>query len=214
MPDHPEPREADEALRKSEERFRAIFDSTFQFTGLMTPDGILLEANRAALDFAGIATEDFVNKPFWETRWWQGNEVRVQQLKDAVARAARGEFIRYEVEVQGAGDTTTSIDFSLKPVFDSHGRVTLLVPEGRDITHRRLAESQKQAAIEALRVRESYLSAIIENQALLTFSWMAKSAEGRQFSDGEGAAGRSRRVIERVRTKVGVAWGLFKVTSH
>jgi hypothetical protein len=26
--------------------------------------------------------------------------------------------------------------------------------------------------------------------------------------------GRSRRVIERVRTKVGVAWGLFKVTSH
>jgi hypothetical protein len=50
--------------------------------------------------------------------------------------------------------------------------------------------------------------------ALLTFSWMAESAEGRQFSDGEGAAGRSRRVIERVRTKVGVAWGLFKVTSH
>ena len=50
--------------------------------------------------------------------------------------------------------------------------------------------------------------------ALLTFSWMVESAEGRQFSDGERAAGRSRRVIERVRTKVGVAWGLFKVTSH
>src|SRR5208283_3042579 len=51
-------------------------------------------------------------------------------------------------------------------------------------------------------------------EALLTFSWMAENAEGRQFSDGERAAGRSRRVIERVRTKVGVAWGLFKVTSH
>src|SRR5208283_3012140 len=41
-----------------------------------------------------------------------------------------------------------------------------------------------------------------ENPALLTFSWMAENAEGRQFSDGERAAGRSRRVIERVRTKV------------
>ena len=44
--------EANEAVRDSERRFRAIFDSTFQFVGLSAPDGTLLEANQTALDFA------------------------------------------------------------------------------------------------------------------------------------------------------------------
>ena len=109
-------KQTEEALRKSEQRFRAIFNSTFQFTGLMTPDGMLIEANQTALDFAGIKLEDIINQPFWETRWWQGNETRVSHLKEAISRAAKGEFVRFEVELQGADDTAAMIDFSLKPV--------------------------------------------------------------------------------------------------
>jgi len=132
------------ALRKSEERFRAIFNSTFQFTGLMTPNGVLVEVNRAALDFAGTSTKETINRPFWETRWWAGNESRVKQLKEAIQRAARGEFVRYEIELQGAGLTTALIDFSLKPVFDESNTVVLLVPEGRDITALATMEEELQ----------------------------------------------------------------------
>src|SRR5687768_6111828 len=57
-------------LTDAERRFRAIFDQTFQFTGLMTRDGTLLEANRTALDFAGLRSVDVIGKPFWETPWW------------------------------------------------------------------------------------------------------------------------------------------------
>lgn len=128
------------ALQDSEQRFRAIFNSAFQFTGLMTPDGTLAEVNQTALDFAGVAKENVIDRPFWETPWWRGNEPRVRQLRDAVARAAAGEFVRYEVELQGVGTTTVVMDFSLKPVFDEVGRVALLIPEGRDITERRQAE--------------------------------------------------------------------------
>ncbi|MGK7951131.1 MAG: hypothetical protein AB4368_20685 [Xenococcaceae cyanobacterium] len=39
-------------LLETERRFRAIFDQTFQFIGLLTPDGILLEANREHPTFA------------------------------------------------------------------------------------------------------------------------------------------------------------------
>lgn len=58
------------ALQESERRFRAIFDGTFQFIALLNPDGILLEANKTALDFGGITQADVVNRPFWEARWW------------------------------------------------------------------------------------------------------------------------------------------------
>ena len=129
-----------ESLQESERRFRAIFNSTFQFTGVLQPDGALTEANQAALDFAGITLEDVRHHPFWETRWWAGNEVRVRQLREAITRAAGGEFVRYEVELQGAGDRTAIVDFSLAPVLDSGGRALLLICEGRDITERKRNE--------------------------------------------------------------------------
>jgi two-component system, cell cycle sensor histidine kinase and response regulator CckA len=137
-----ERKRVEEAVRESEKRFKAIFDSSFQFTGLMTPEGTLIEANRTALDFAGIGKEEAIGRPFWETRWWAGNDTRVAQLKDAIARAAEGEFVRYEVELQGTGDVTATIDFSIKPVSDPDGKVRLLIPEGRDVTERKKLETQ------------------------------------------------------------------------
>lgn len=131
---------AEQALRESEERFRAIFNQTFQFVGLLKPDGTLLEANQTALDFGGFTRSQVINRPFWEARWWTISTKTQEQLKAAIARAAQGEFVRYEVDVLGEGDRVATIDFSLRPIFDDAGRVKLLIPEGRDISDRKLAE--------------------------------------------------------------------------
>jgi PAS domain S-box-containing protein len=136
-----ERKRAEEALRESERKFKAIFNATFQFVGLLDLNGVLMEVNDSALQFAGIALEDAIHKPLWETRWWSGDNARVRQLKDAIARCTQGEFIRYEVELQGAGNITAIFDFSLKPVFDANGGVAMLVPEARDITDLKKAES-------------------------------------------------------------------------
>jgi PAS domain S-box-containing protein len=150
------------ALRESEQRFRAIFNSTFQFTGLLTPDGTLIEANQTALDFAGIKIDDIIRRPFWEARWWRGNGARVRQLREAITRAAGGEFVRYEVELQGAGETTVFIDFSLKPVFDPDGQVTLLIPEGRDITgHKRVEQALRDSELKYRTLFETAHDAIM-----------------------------------------------------
>ena len=137
-------KQEEQKLKERDERFRAIFNTTFQFTGLMTPDGTLIEANVAASDFTGLKVEDVTNRPFWETHWWKGNEERVRKLKESVRLAASGEFIRYEVELQGAGDVTAFFDFSIKPIFGSNGKVIFLVPEGRDITERKRAEDDRE----------------------------------------------------------------------
>ena len=147
----------DVMLDVSEMRFRDIFDSTFQFIGLLGPDGTLLEANRTALEFGGLSAADVVGRPFWEARWWAeapDPETPVR-LRSAVARAASGEFVRYEVEVRGAGERTAFIDFSLRPVHDDNsGAVVFIVPEGRDISERLVEDSRLRAAEERLRLAQ------------------------------------------------------------
>ncbi|WP_247010203.1 PAS domain S-box protein [Halorientalis litorea] len=116
-------------------RFESIFNQTFQFTGLLKPDGTLAEANDATLEFAGVERDSIIGKPLPEAPWWGHSETARNGVRDAIARAANGEFVRYETEARGANGLAT-IDFSIKPVTDEDGTVSLLVTEGRDVTAR------------------------------------------------------------------------------
>jgi two-component system cell cycle sensor histidine kinase/response regulator CckA len=155
---------AGEALRESERKFRAIFDQTFQFIGLMTPGGILIEANRTALKFAGIEESDVLDKPFWETPWWTHSPELQQELRDAVSTAASGEFVRFEATHLGANGRLHYVDFSIKPVKDKAGNVVLLIPEGRDISDRKRAEETLRESVR--RVQVAYDQAIIYAEQL------------------------------------------------
>ncbi|MBW4483233.1 MAG: PAS domain S-box protein [Tildeniella torsiva UHER 1998/13D] len=135
---------AEKALRESQQRFQAIFDQMYQFIGLLTPEGILLEANQTALAFGGFNREDVVGRPFWEAGWWTLSLETQSRLKQAIATASQGEFVRYEVQIQGADQQLITIDFSLRPVLDDQGQVVLLIPEGRDITQRKRMEEELQ----------------------------------------------------------------------
>jgi PAS domain S-box-containing protein len=134
----------EEAVRASEQRFRAIFDQSFQLIGLLTTDGIILEANRAGLEFAGVEEREVIGKPFWETPWWRHSPELQQRLREAVNEAADGQFVRFEVTHPDHEGRLHYVDFSLKPVTDSTGQVIQLIPEGRDITERKLAEQERQ----------------------------------------------------------------------
>jgi PAS domain S-box-containing protein len=116
---------------------------TFEFFGLLRCDGTLLEANQSALDYVEITALDVLGRPFWEARWWTSQETQVQ-LQQAIASSAAGEFVRYEVDVLGAENTISTIDFSLKPVTNEVGDVVLLIFEGRDITQKQKVEKQLQ----------------------------------------------------------------------
>jgi PAS domain S-box-containing protein len=130
------------ALRESEQKFRVIFDQTFQFIGVLDCDGTLVQANRSALQFAGVDAKEVLGKPFWDTPWWTHSPELQQRLKKAVQEAKTGKLVRFEASHTAPDGRVSFIDFSLKPVTDSKGHVVLLIPEGRDITERKQAEEE------------------------------------------------------------------------
>ncbi len=134
-------KQAELDLLESEHKFSAIFNQTFEFIGLLSLDGVLLEVNQAALDSVGTSRAEIVGKNFWETPWWTHSQELQQQLKTSIERAAHGEFICYEVSFPAANGDMMTTNFSLKPVCDERGRVTTLVGEGYDITDRKRTEA-------------------------------------------------------------------------
>ncbi|GAB1537811.1 hypothetical protein NUACC21_04650 [Scytonema sp. NUACC21] len=134
-------------MEESERRFRGIFEQTFQLMSLLSPEGIVLEINKTALDVCGSQQEACVGKPFWELPRWNCCETS-DWLKTAIAKASHGEFVRNEQQIRGLDNTELWIDFSLKPLKDNTGKVVLLIVEGRDISDRKRAEAEIKNAWE------------------------------------------------------------------
>lgn len=142
--------------RESEERVRRILDNLSAFVGIMTPDGVLIEANRSALQAANLKPEDVLGQPFDQTYWWAYDADIQAQLRDAIRRAATGEVVRYDVSVRLAPDVRVTIDFMLAPVFDRLGRVEYLIPSGIDVTAR-------NALTEQIRQQQHRLESILNS---------------------------------------------------
>src|ERR1700710_1018093 len=123
---------------------RVTFDSMVQFVGLLDAEGTVLEINKVALDAVGINLSDVEGKPFWTTFWWQVSEEANRGLRDGIARAAKGEFVRWDTPLYASADgsVTIIIDASLMPVKDDDGKVVFIAAEGRDITQKKAQERE------------------------------------------------------------------------
>jgi PAS domain S-box-containing protein len=139
-------KQAEASVRQNELKFRAIFDGTFQFIGLLDTQGILLEANRTALNAIGVTQAEVIGQAFWATPWWTHSPDLQVQLQQAVTQAATGEFVRFEAKHFLANGSHIIVDFSLSPIFDDTGKVVMLIPEGRDISDRKRMETELQVS--------------------------------------------------------------------
>jgi PAS domain S-box-containing protein len=149
-------------LETEQARLRQVLDRLFAFVGVLTPDGVLIEANHAPLEAAGLTIEDVIGKPFWDCFWWSYDPAVQAQLQAAVARAAAGETPRYDVPVRMRGGALMTIDFQLAPLRDASGRITHLIPSAVDVTERERSKAALRESEALARAQLAELEALYD----------------------------------------------------
>jgi PAS domain S-box-containing protein len=200
--------EATRALERSESRLRTIFETSFQFQGLLALDGTLVDANATSLEAIRCAPADVIGKRFWETPWFTGTPGLVEAVRDSVARAAKGESLRQELRVNLPVGGWRWFDFALRPVRNSQGVVTAIVPEAMELTERKQAEealrqSQKLEAMGQLTGGVAHdfnnlLTPIIGGLDMLQRRRVGGEREQRLIDGALQSADRARHLVQRL----------------
>ncbi len=137
--------EKERALQEGSNFLRRTLDSLQLFAAVCTPDGIVVEVNRTALEVAHLKPEQVVGKPLAQTYWWSHDATLQHELRTALEKAATGESVRFDTQVLVSEGQTMALDFQVVPMRDATGRITHLVPSGLDITERLATEHARQA---------------------------------------------------------------------
>ena len=133
---------AEQSLRATERRFRAVFDQRLQLVAILSPTGIVLEANQRSLDFTGLQHDEVIGREFWDTLWWDHSPELQQRMKEAIGTVAQGATLQFEVTKPRADGELAILDFSIRPITDKGGQVVFLLCESHDITEHKQAEEE------------------------------------------------------------------------
>ncbi len=131
-------------------KFRAVFEQTSVFAGIMTKDGILIDANDLSLKACGYRAEEALGRPFYETPWWRLSEDSKQAVRAASEAAANGVPYQGILTYYWADGTERLVDFALHPILDDKGEVLFLHPTGVDVTELKRAEEKYRMLAETL----------------------------------------------------------------
>ena len=131
-------------------KFRAVFEQTTVFAGIIALDGVIIDANRLSLEGCGYRAEDVLGKIFWKTPWWRNFRDSQDKIRAATPLAAEGVAYREILHYSWADGTERLVDFALYPILDPQGQVLFLHPTGVDITELKQAEENYRALAESL----------------------------------------------------------------
>jgi len=131
-------------------KFRAVFEQTPVFAGIMALDGTIMDANQLCLEACGYRAEDVLGHLFWETGWWRHSKDVQNKVRAATLQAAQGTPYRENLTYHWADDTERLVDFAVHPIRDDQGNILFLHPTGVDITDLKRAEEKYRTLAESL----------------------------------------------------------------
>ncbi len=159
-----ESKRIERALREGEARLRAAFSQTYSFLILLSPDGTIIEVNRAALEASGLEREEAIGRKFWDF-WRSRLPDEAASLKNSVGRAARGELVQEECYYCLTDGTPRFAHRTLSPVLDDAGNLVMIVATGLDLTEQKELREKLEARVKQRTQELEEKNAVLLEQA-------------------------------------------------
>jgi PAS domain S-box-containing protein len=149
MIDITERKEAENSLREKEERFRQFFENEPEYCYMISPGGIILDANNAALNSLGYKKEELVGEPLGKIY----SPDSLPKVKDLIAQwKETGSIKNQEIGIVTKDGARRTVLLSAGAVRDADGKILYSVSVQRDITEHQWIKEALQKSEEGLRV--------------------------------------------------------------
>jgi PAS domain S-box-containing protein len=175
---------AEERLRESEARQRAITEATPECIKIVGADGQLIHMNAAGL--AMIEASDLETVQGADTLALISAEHR-GEWRDNHARVIAGESLSWEFDIIGLGGTRRCMETRAVPLVQPDGSIAQLAVT-RDISQRKKAEEHQRLLINELNHRVKNTLAIVQGLAQQSFKGHQVPESVRRAFDGRLAA--------------------------
>ncbi|MDY6898146.1 MAG: PAS domain-containing protein, partial [Cyanobacteriota bacterium] len=144
--------------------YNHIFNQNHQHLFVIKPNGCLLEVNQKAIDDYDLNKKNIRGKFLWLA--FSKMTVSTQRkLRDAIAKAAKGEFVSLNIELFPEAGTLNKIEFSFTPITDHKGKIKVIVAEAYSINQPIQTEiAQKQQLLETFFEKASIGLAIVDDK--------------------------------------------------
>jgi len=154
-------------------RVRKVLDNLTIFAAMLSPDGVILEANRTLLENLNQSFEDIVGTPFENLKLWSLSEENQTLLRASIMKVATAETVRYDIEACCVAGKRVLFDFVLAPIYDDNGEVQYLIASGVDIT-------QRNQLMEELDAQRRQLDAVVQNVPGIIYDFTTNIETGDQ----------------------------------
>jgi PAS domain S-box-containing protein len=148
-----ERKQAEEALRESEEKYRTLVEKANEAI-VIVQDGVFVFTNRRTSDLVGVPAGDLEGKPFIDFVWPEDRELLIANYRKRIA----GETVRdaYDCRIIGAGGRLTWIFLSAAVIRWKGKPATLNLLT--DITERKQAEEEVRRKAKELQEKNDELT--------------------------------------------------------